>query len=112
MLRHVNHSVATRIGLALATVILTFCTVGTVQAQTTYVGASAVVDIARFGSAGVEDSCPSQLIRQPYRSHDDFPRRPGATDKSLQFTRPLRIVGTEAYRPRGILVSIPPEITD
>jgi hypothetical protein len=88
MLRHVNHSVATRIGLALATVTLTFCAVGTVQAQTTYVGASAVADIARFGSAGVEDSSGGEAFGWAIRVGTAITDRWGI---DLEFTRPGEI---------------------
>jgi hypothetical protein len=88
MLRHVNLSVATRIGLALATVTFTLCAVGTVQAQTTYVGASAVADIARFGSTGVGDSSGGEAFGGAIRVGTSVTDRWGI---DLEFTRPGEI---------------------
>ena len=87
MLRHVNPAGATRVGLALVTV-LAFCTVGIVQAQSTYVGASALADIARFSSAGFGDSPGGEAFGGAIRVGT------GVTDRwgiDLEFTRPGEI---------------------
>jgi len=104
MLRHVNLSVATRTGLVLATV--TFCTVGTVQAQTPYVGASAVADIARFGSYGVGDSAGGEGFGGAIRVGTAVSDRWGI---DLEFTRPGEI---EQENPFSILAGIQTVFTD
>src|SRR5688572_27676183 len=86
MLRHVNPSGATRVGLALVTAAL--CTVGTVHAQSTYVGASVQADIARFSSAGFGDSPGGEAFGGAIRVGT------GVTDRwgiDLEFTRPGEI---------------------
>ena len=88
MLRHVNFSVASRAGLALATLTLIFCTVGTVQAQTPYVGASALADIARFGSVGIGDSTGGEAFGGAIRVGTAVTDRWGI---DLEFTRPGEI---------------------
>lgn len=97
MLRHVNHPVATRIGLALATVTAIFGTVASVQAQTTYVGASAVADIARFSSAGIADSSGGEAFGWALRVGTAVTDRWGI---DLEFTRPGAI---EQENPFNIL---------
>ena len=88
MLRPVNRPVWTRIGLALATVTAIFGTAATVQAQTTYVGASAVADIARFSSAGIEDSSGGEAFGWAVRVGTAVTDRWGI---DLEFTRPGEI---------------------
>ena len=95
MLRHANLSLATRVGLALVTVI--FWTVGTVQAQTIYVGGSAVADIARFGSIGIGDSSGGEAFGGAIRVGTAVTDRWGI---DLEFTRPGEI---EQENPLSIL---------
>jgi hypothetical protein len=86
MLRHVKTSGATRVGLALVAAAL--CTVGTAQAQSTYVGASALADIARFSSAGFGDSPGGEAFGGAIRVGTGVTERWGI---DLEFTRPGEI---------------------
>ena len=104
MLRHANHPVAARIGLALATITAIFGTVTTVQAQSTYVGASAVADIARFSSAGIEDSSGGEAFGWALRVGTSITDRWGI---DLEFTRPGEI---EQENPFDILAGRPQTI--
>jgi hypothetical protein len=86
MLRFVKTSGATRVGLALVTVAL--CMVGTAQAQSTYVGASALAEIARFGSAGFGESSGAEAFGGAIRVGTGVTERWGI---DLEFTRPGEI---------------------
>jgi len=97
MLRYVNHPIATRIGAALATVTAIFSTVATVQAQT-YVGASAVADIARFSSAGIEDSSGGEAFGWAFRVGTAVTDRWGV---DLEFTRPGEIEQENSFNLLG-----------
>jgi len=106
MLRHVNLSVAPRVGLALATVTLIFCSVGTVQAQTVYVGGSAVADIARFGSTGIGDSSGGEAFGGAIRVGTAVTDRWGI---DLEFTLPGEIEQENSFSfPAGALGTVLP----
>ena len=112
MLQHVNHPVTARIGLALATITAIFGTVASVQAQTTYVGASAVADIARFSSAGIEDSSGGEAFGWSLRVGTAITDRWGI---DLEFTRPGEIEQENSFdflagRPQTIFTGFAPSL--
>jgi hypothetical protein len=86
MLRSVKTSAATRIGLALMTV--TFWSVGVARAQSTYVGASALADVARFGSTGFGRSSGGEAFGGAIRVGTAIADRWGL---DLEFARPGEI---------------------
>ena len=86
MLRYVKTSGARRVGLALVTAAL--CTVGTAQAQSTYVGASVLADIARFSSGGFGESSGAEAFGGAIRVGTGVTERWGI---DLEFTRPGEI---------------------
>ena len=99
MLRWVKTSLTTRIGLALVAAML--CFAGTAQAQSTYVGVSALADIARFGSNGFGGSSGGEAFGGAIRIGTSIADRWGV---DLEFTRPGEIEQEHSF---NVLLGIP-----
>ena len=97
MFRGVKARVAARVVLTLA--LATCGSAGAAQAQTTYVGASILAEVARFGSNGFGDSAGGEAFGGAIRIGTAITDRWGI---DLEFTRPGEI---EEDNPYAILAS-------